>query len=49
MRALCGYLEEAPDGLFWKRIHNCEIRVYEYENGKHASLKSYSLDKRRKQ
>jgi alpha-ribazole phosphatase/probable phosphoglycerate mutase len=45
MRALCGYLEDAPDGLHWDRPHNCEIRVYEYKNGKHTFLKSYIPDK----
>ena len=45
MRALCGYLDEAPDGLRWKRMKNCEIRVYEYKDGKHTFLKSYSLGK----
>ena len=45
MRALCGYLDEAPDGLHWERAKNCEIRVYEYKNGRHTFLKSYSLDK----
>ena len=45
MRALCGYLDEAPDGLHWDRAGNCEIRVYEYKEGKHAFLRSYSLEK----
>ena len=45
MRALCGYLDEAPDGLRWKRMKNCEIRVYEYKDGHHTFLKSYSLGK----
>jgi alpha-ribazole phosphatase/probable phosphoglycerate mutase len=45
MRALCGYLDEAPDGLHWERAKNCEIRVYEYNDGKHTFLKSYSLGK----
>ena len=45
MRALCGYLDEAPDGLHWERAGNCEIRVYEYKDGKHTFLKSYSLRK----
>lgn len=45
MRALCGYLEEAPDGLYWKRARNCEIRVYEYKDGHHTFLTSYSLAK----
>ena len=45
MRALCGYLDEAPDGLRWERAKNCEIRVYEYKDGNHTFLKSYSLDR----
>ena len=45
MRALCGYLDEAPDGLRWERAKNCEIRVYEYKDGHHTFLKSYSLDR----
>ena len=46
MRALCGYLDEAPDGLHWERAKNCEIRVYEYKEGKHTFLRSYSLEKK---
>lgn len=46
MRALCGYLDEAPDGLHWERAKNCEIRVYEYKDGHHTFLKSYSLSKK---
>lgn len=46
MRALCGYLDEAPDGLRWERAKNCEIRVYEYKDGHHTFLKSYSLEKK---
>ena len=46
MRALCGYLDEAPDGLHWERAKNCEIRVYEYADGKHSFLRSYSLAKK---
>lgn len=45
MRALCGYLDDAPDGLHWKRALNCEIRVYEYRDGKHSFLQSYVLPK----
>ena len=45
MRALCGYLDEASDGLRWERAKNCEIRVYEYKDGHHTFLKSYSLDR----
>ena len=48
MRALCGYLDEAPDGLHWERAKNCEIRVYEYKEGKHTFLRSYSLEKKQK-
>lgn len=44
MRALCGYLDEAPDGLRWERAKNCEIRVYEYKDGHHSFLRSYSLE-----
>ena len=46
MRALCGYLDDAPDGLRWERMKNCEIRVYEYKDGHHTFLKSYSLGKK---
>lgn len=45
MRALCGYLDDAPDGLHWERMKNCEIRVYEYQDGRHTFLTSYSLEK----
>ena len=44
MRALCGYLDEASDGLHWERAKNCEIRVYEYKDGKHSFVRSYSLE-----
>ena len=34
LRALSGYMLERPDGLLWRpKPHNCEIRVFEYENG----------------
>ena len=46
MRALCGYLDDAPDGLRWERMKNCEIRVYEYKDGHHTVLKAYSLGKK---
>ena len=45
LRALCGYLENAPDGLRWERAKNCEIRVYEYKDGHYTFLKSYCLPK----
>ncbi len=39
MRALSGYLEERPNGLRWRpRPKNCEIRIYEYKDGKHTRL-----------
>lgn len=41
MRALCGYLEDAPDGLRWRKAHNCEIRVYESLGGRHRFIKSF--------
>lgn len=40
MRALCGYLSENKRGVQWHpRPHNCEIRVYHYENGRHTFMK----------
>lgn len=43
IRALCGYLEDRPNGIKWRpRPHNCEIRVYESVNGSHKFIKSYS-------
>ena len=40
MRALCGYLDEKENGITWRpKPHNCEIRIYEYKNGKHVRLK----------
>ena len=41
MRALCGYLENEPTGLRWRRPENCEVRVYEYKNGKHRFVRSF--------
>ncbi len=39
MRALCGYLEERSNGLMWRpKPHNCEIRVYEVEEGRHRRV-----------
>ena len=46
MRALCGYLEDAPGGLYWHRAKNCEIRVYESAGGRHSFLRSYSLGRK---
>lgn len=42
MRALCGYMEDRPNGIRWRpKPHNCEIRVYESRQGKHKFLKRY--------
>ncbi len=39
MRALSGYLEDKENGLLWRpRAHNCEIRIYECEDGKHRRI-----------
>lgn len=44
MRALCGYLSDAQNGIKWRpHPHNCEIRVYESINGKHRFLADYRL------
>ncbi len=42
MRALCGYLMDKPNGIYWRpKPHNCEIRVFESINGKHSFIESY--------
>lgn len=42
IRALCGYLEDRPNGIKWRpHPHNCEVRVYESVDGKHRFLQSY--------
>lgn len=39
IRALCGYLEDKPNGIAWRpKPHNCEIRIYESKNGKHRRI-----------
>ncbi|MBQ9614110.1 MAG: histidine phosphatase family protein [Lachnospiraceae bacterium] len=39
IRALTGYLEDAPRGYIWRpRPHNCEVRIYESSGGKHRFL-----------
>ena len=41
IRALCGYLENRRNGIKWRpRPQDCEIRVYEYTEGKHSFVKS---------
>jgi broad specificity phosphatase PhoE len=37
LRALNGYLSDRKDGFVWRpKMVNCEIRVYDSENGRHA-------------
>ena len=39
MRALCGYLADRKNGICWRpKPHNCEIRVFESEGGRHRYL-----------
>ncbi len=39
MRALCGYMEDRSNGLMWRpKPHNCEIRIYESDGGKHRRI-----------
>ena len=39
IRALCGYLEDAPKGIKWRpKPHNCEIRIYDSTDGKHTKI-----------
>ncbi len=39
MRALTGYLTEQPNGIAWRpKPHNCEIRIFEWKDGKHQRL-----------
>lgn len=46
IRALCGYLEERKNGIKWRpKPHNCEVRVYEFLNGKHRYITSYNRKK----
>lgn len=39
LRGLNGYLSDRKSGVVWRpKMHNCEIRVYESEHGKHRLL-----------
>lgn len=44
IRALCGYLEDRPNGIKWRpKPENCEIRLYESKEGSgHRFIKSYN-------
>lgn len=45
IRALCGYLEDRENGIKWRpKAHNCEIRVYESNAGKHRYIGSFAKD-----
>ncbi|MDO4620995.1 MAG: histidine phosphatase family protein [Lachnospiraceae bacterium] len=40
IRSMKGYLEDRKNGIVWRpRPQNCEVVVYETENGKHQLLK----------
>lgn len=44
LRALSGYMEDRPNGIKWRpKPHNCEVRVYETENGVHRLVKDILL------
>ena len=44
LRVLSGYLSDAPRGYQWRpKPHNCEVRVWESEHGKHRFLEKYML------
>ncbi len=46
IRALTGYLTDAPGGIVWRpKAHNCEIRVFESAGGKHRLLKKIRAEK----
>lgn len=39
IRSLCGYLSDQKNGVLWRpKPHNCEIRVYRSEKGKHSFI-----------
>lgn len=43
IRVLCGYLEDRKTKIKWRpKPKNCEIRVYESNNGKHSYITSYN-------
>lgn len=40
MRALSGHLADRKNGIMWRPApHNCEIRIFEAENGKHRMVR----------
>ncbi|MCR5293838.1 MAG: histidine phosphatase family protein [Lachnospiraceae bacterium] len=47
MRALSGYLEDRKNGLLWRpKPRNCEVRVYEAEDGRHRTLEKIRLQEK---
>ena len=45
IRVLSGYLMDRPNGIYWRpKPHNCEIRIFEVENGQHRLLDSVRSD-----
>ena len=46
IRAICGYLEDRPNGIKWRpKPHNCEIRIYESLNGQHRLIRTITAKK----
>ena len=44
MRALSGYLADRKNGIWWRpKPHNCEIRVFEAEGGKHRFIRQIRI------
>lgn len=42
IRALRGYLEDRKNGIRWRpKPQNCEIRVYEYKDGRHTFVEAF--------
>ena len=45
IRALTGYLSDAKSGIVWRpKPHNCEIRIFESENGKDSFVKTIQAE-----
>lgn len=46
MRALSGYLADRPNGILWRpKPHNCEIRIFLSEDGKHERIGDLRIDR----
>ena len=45
MRALTGYMMDRPNGICWRpKPHNCEIRIFSSENGKHTYIETIKVN-----